>query len=428
MNRRIKPEYQHYVGSFLLQASMMLGMTLVPFFTFEHLGGKERAAATIYGVQMLSLGATCMLSAPFVTALRNGLVCCLIGICGFGVLYTAAVFSPGIIPFCILTGLSMVFFGLAWPALQSWLGAQPDEKLRTKSFSYFNIAIGLGLTVGPLIGGVLYQVDFRLAFFSVFLLSALAAILIFMLPRERDYFGSHEGADGPEVRDNTHLETCDPNEAYLYCGWLVNMLGWGLVGAVRTVYARQVEHLVDTGQLVLVSQTLPLHVFTAQAVPGAATLYSWMQTILSLGYFVAVLLLGWTGRWQHQFWLLVASEAVLGAGIWLLASSRSLLVILMCHGVMGAFTGFGYLASQCYSTANVRLKHRRIALNEGLSSGSSFAMPLAFAELAAWYGLTWPFKYTPCFLIAFLVMQAMSIQYAKRKFARGILSTRGLEA
>jgi MFS family permease len=416
-DKTLKPEHQHYLGSFLLQCAMMLGMTLVPFFTFEHLGGKERAAALAYGVQMLSLGATCILSAPFVTGLRNGLLCCLVGIIGFGVFYAAGVFSPGITVFCILTGISMAFFALAWPALQSWLGAQSDPKLRTKSFSHFNIAIGLGLTVGPLVAGLIYQVDFRLAFLSVLLMSACAALLIVRLPREQEYFGSCANVGKSDTLSDSDFEMKSGNadEVYLYCGWLTNMLGWGLTGAVRTVYARQVDELVQHGQLVLLAQRLPLHVFTAQGTPAAATVYSWMQTILSLGYFVVILLMGWTTRWQHRFWLLVASQALLGAAIWQLARSRSLLLILLCHAVMGGFTGFAYLASQCYSSANPLLKHRRIALNEGLSNGNSFVMPLAFAQLSMWYGTTWPFRNTPYFLVAVVVMQFLSLQYAKRK-------------
>src|SRR5258708_10580474 len=86
VNRRIiKPEYQHYFGSFLLQLSMVVGTTLIPFFTFQHLGGKERGAVLAYGVVMLSLGGTCILSAPFVSALRNGLIYCLVGSIGFGI-------------------------------------------------------------------------------------------------------------------------------------------------------------------------------------------------------------------------------------------------------------------------------------------------------------------------------------------------------
>lgn len=423
MNRHVKPECQHYLGSFLLQASMMMAMTLIPFFTFQHLGGRERAAALAYGVQTLSLGGACFLSAPFVSALRNGLICCLVGSIGFGVFYSASAFAPNITAFCILTGISMVFFGLAWPALQSWLGAQPDGKLRVKSFSYFNVALGLGLTLGPFVAGVAYDVNFRIPFLGVLLSSVLAGVLIFTLPREKDYFRSSPIGGVSDAGVRAHAQTDSGNEIYLYCGWLTNMLGWGLTGAVRTVYAGQVEHLVQRGQLVLLSESVPLHVFTAQSASTAANLYSWMQTILSLGYFIAILVMGRTTRWQHQFWLVVASQALLGAGIWVLAGSHSLSVILMCHAVMGAFAGFGYLGSQCYSSANPLLKHRRIALNEGLSASTGFVLPLAFAQLGALHGLAWPFKNTPLFLAAFIFLQLFSLRYARWRLASsGLLS------
>ena len=420
--RFIKPEYQHYLGSFLLQASVVVGVTLIPFFTFQHLGGRERGASLAYGVVSLSLGGACILSAPFVSAVRNGLVYCLVGSVGFGVFFAAGMFAKNITVFCLLTGISMVFFALAWPAMQSWLGAQRNEILRTKSFSSYNMAIGLGLTAGPFIAGVAYEVDYRLAFLVVLLLGVLAAILLFTLPQEKHYFDIPAAVDVTNAGGSSCERKDNSNEVYLYCGWLTNMLGWGLTGAVRTVYAGQVDRMVHGGKLVLLSTGLPLHVFTAQSAPTAATLYSWMQTVLSLGYFIAVLAMSRTVRWQHRFGVIVACQALLGAGIWVLAGSDSLFVILICHLVMGAFTGFGYLGSQCYSSTNPQLKHRRIALNEGLSHSTGFALPLVFAQLGTWYGMTWAFRYTPLFLAAYVVLQFLSLKYAKRKLAAGVSS------
>jgi MFS family permease len=422
VNRLIKPEYQHYLGSFLLQVSMVIGVTLIPFFTFQHLGGRERGAALAYGVTMLSLGVVCILSSPFVSALRNGLIFCLVGSIGFGVFYAAAMFATTVTVFCVLTGIAMVFFSLAWPAMQSWLGAQRDLKLRMKSFSSFNVAIGLGLVVGPYIAGVAYEVNYRLAFSMVFVTGVLAALLLFTLPREKHYFELPVAAE-VAIGDGKGCERNDnSDEVYLYCGWLTNLLGWGLTGAVRTVYAWQVDRLVHGGKLVLFSKALPLHVFTAHSTPTAATLYSWMQSILSLGYFIAILAMSRTVRWQHRFGVIVACQALLGAGIWMLAGSGSLLVILICHAVLGAFAGFGYLGSQCYSSTNPQLKHRRIAMNEGLAHSVSFAIPVAYAQLGTWYGVTWAFRYTPLFLAAFLVLQLLSLKYAKQKLAAGVLS------
>jgi MFS family permease len=424
MRRIIKPEIQHYLGSFLLQTSMMVAMTMIPFFTFQHLGGKERAAALVYGVQTLSLGATCFLSAPFVSKLRNGLICCLIGAAGFGTFYCAAMFATRVAVFCVLTGIAMAFFALAWPALQSWLGAQPDGKLRTKSFSYFNLSLGLGLTLGPLVAGAFYGINFRLAVLAVLVLSWLAAILLFTLPREKEYFGQSRQPDDLDRSEKASAPADIRNEIFLYCGWLTNMLGWGLTGAVRTVYAGQINHLVQAGHLVLLSQSSPIHVFTSQRGPGAETIYTWMQAVLSLGYFAAILAMGRTVRWQHRFWLTATFECILGLGILVLAGSQSLVVILICHAILGAFTAFGYMGSQCYSAANPQYKHRRIAINEGLGQTGGFAFPQIFAQLGSLHGLAWPFSYTPVLLAGFASLQLFSIRFAKRHLGNAAMAMR----
>ncbi|WP_263367406.1 MFS transporter [Edaphobacter bradus] len=421
--RYLKSEFQHYLGAFLLQLAMMIAMTVIPFFTFQHLGGRERAAAMAYGVQVLSLGVACLLSASFISVLPNVLLCCLIGSAGFGVFYSTAILARNVISFCVLTGMAMLFFALAWPALQSWLGAQRDAALRAKSFSYFNLSIGIGLTLGPFIAGLLYGVDYRLPFLATLLLSIVSGLLLFALPHEREYFTSVPPVCPAELNVTSTLQTDADNEAYLYCGWLSNMLGWGLTGAVRTVYAGRLDQLVQQGRLVLFSPSLPLHVFTAQHGPSAATLYSWMQSVLSLGFFLTILVMGRTVRWQHQFWPVIASLVLLGGGIWLLADSHSLIVILLCHAIIGAFTGFGYMGSQCYSAANVLHKHKRLALNEGFSHSTGFFLPLAFAQLGTWYGITWPFTHTPAILAVFIALQFLSLRYAKRNAAAATLST-----
>ena len=420
MSRPIEPELQHYLGSFLLQTAMMAAMTLIPFFCFQHLGGGERSAALAYGVQTLSLGITCFVSAPFVSHWRNGLLGCFVGAAGFGAFYFLASFAESVIAFCVLTGISMCFFALAWPALQSWLGAQPNEQKRTTSFSRFNIAIGLGLTAGPLVEGGLDQLNFRAAFLGVLLLSLAAAALLFILPQEKAYFSSHAVPDSSAPSHPVSAANCRASEIFLYCGWVMNMVGWGLTGAVRTVYAGQLARLVHRGQLVLLSLSLPVHVFTATGGPAAATLYSWLQTVLSLGYFGAILLMGRTTRWQHKIGLIVAAQTALAAGIWVLAGSQSLLLIFACHATMGAYTGFAYMSSQCYSTANPARKHTRIAINEGLSQSSGFILPLAFAQLGAWYGLSRPFQYAPLLLAGVIIFELISLRYAKRRINSSI--------
>jgi MFS family permease len=392
---------------------MMLGMTLIPFFV-KGIGGDERSVAIAYGVQMVALGATCLISAPFLTRVKNGLPWCLLGISGFGIFYAVAMFSPSPIFFFFLTGLAMCFFALAWPALQSWLGAQPDEKLRTKSFSYFNIAIGLGLVAGPFIAGILYDINYRYAFFAVFLTSALAGFLIFLLPNEKKYFGTVASDIADDV--NSDADRNKINESFLYTGWFCCLLAWGLVGAVRTVYASQVENLVETSSMVLLSQTMPLHTFGADGSIGAARLYSWMQSILSAGYFLCVVIMGRTTRWQHRFGLIIVFELVVAATVWFLSTSSSLIAIMFCHVILGAFTGFGYLSSQCYSVANPLLKHRRIAINEGLANTSGLIVPLIFAQLSMSLGLLWPFSWTPVFMLGAIIMQFFLLHYGKWKF------------
>jgi hypothetical protein len=82
--------------------------------------------------------------------------------------------------------------------------------------------------------------------------------------------------------------------------------------------------------------------------------------------------------------------------------------------VLGVFTAFGYLGSQCYSASNPALKHRRIAIQEGLAQSSGFALPLLFAQCATSYGTAWPFKHVWLLVGAFFGLQFAALQFAKQ--------------
>lgn len=408
----MKAENRHYLAMFFLQTSMMLGMTLIPFFIFDHLNGDALSVAIAYGVQSLALGVVCLVSAPFLTGVKNGLFWSIIGAFGFAFFYAISVVSPNTLTFFALTGLAMAFLALAWPAMQSWLGAQPDERLRTKSFSYLNIALGLGLVAGPIIAGVLYNMDFRLAFAGVFVLGIFSVLLIQWLPKEHEHFGIIKNVT---ANHNNNSKTDTKNESFVYVGWFTAVLAWGLIGMVRTLYPKQIEELVTVGQMVLFSHGMPLHVFGSGASVSPATLYSWMQSFLSAGFFIAALVMGRTICWQHRFWLIIMVQMITGASLWLLAISGSLIVILISHLVIGLFGGFTYLSAQCYSSTNFKLKHRRLAISQGLQSSGSFALPLVFAQFATWFGLLWPFKVTPILLIGMIALQLFLLNYGRRK-------------
>ena len=413
----MKAETRLFIGLFCIQTAMMIGVMIIPFFVKNELGGTDRAAALAYGTQMVGLGVVCLLSAPFLARAKSSARCALWGCLGFGVFYTVCVLCRTPLQYYVLGAASMGALAIAWPALIAWLGGQPDEKLRTRSLSYFNIIVGVGLVVGGLLAGWLYDTDYRLAFAAVGVLSAIGVLAIYTLPHESVYFGAGEAqpeGEQPESPD-THWRA---NEAHMYCIWLAAIAAWGLVGATRTVYATHVDSLLKTGSMVVLSQGAPLHTFVSGGSVGAATLYSWMQSGLSLAFMVTALIMGRTRYWERRFWLLAAVQVATAGAIYLLAGSRSLLLILICHLVFGANTAFCNLAAQLYSVANPALKHKRSAINQGLISLAGFFVPLGVAQAAVQYGPIMPFRFMPVTMVAVIGVEGLLLVRGMRSYLR----------
>ncbi|MDQ1255832.1 MAG: transporter, partial [Candidatus Hydrogenedentes bacterium] len=79
-----------YAVAFLMDCALMAGFTIVPFFVMRQLGGGERMVGLIAGLQSIAYAAVSLLSAPFVKHAKNGLNWALLGMAGFGVLFSIA--------------------------------------------------------------------------------------------------------------------------------------------------------------------------------------------------------------------------------------------------------------------------------------------------------------------------------------------------
>jgi MFS family permease len=104
--------------------------------------------------------------------------CCL-RVLGFG-LFAASTATPAIIVATLLTGFSAALFQ---PACRSYLAAETPGR-RAEAFGLFSVAANSGTLIGPVIGGLLLTVDFRVvAAVSCGAFALLAVYQTIMLPK-----------------------------------------------------------------------------------------------------------------------------------------------------------------------------------------------------------------------------------------------------
>ncbi|HEO71489.1 MAG TPA: MFS transporter, partial [Candidatus Hydrogenedentes bacterium] len=229
------PHRRMYLAAFLMDCAFMAGYTVVPFFVLNQLGGGAGMIGTISALQSIGYAAVSLVSAPFVRHARNGLHFALVGIAGYIVLFGLAPLltrSPAL--YAVLSMAGCGSMGLVWPALWSWIGAEPDLALRAKRISNYNVSWSIGLTLGPAIAGPLYHAGYWYPFVGIMTLAGLVWLLVLSVPHEKEHF---EAITDTEEVQQQRIAYSRLSNAHLYCAWCANFLSLMLVGACRSVYA-----------------------------------------------------------------------------------------------------------------------------------------------------------------------------------------------
>ena len=383
-----------YAAAFLLDFSVAIALTALPFFIFERLGGGPAMSGAVGAFQMAIYAAGCLLSARFVTAARSGLYLAIIGVSAFALPFTLIPWMTS--PLLCGVATSLPFFGLAlaWPAMQSWLGGEPDPEARARHLTGFNTATAFGFTFSPLFAGPLYDLDYRLPFFLLFLVGLVVVALLRSLPgevRAVENDSDENSNEGPAVF----------SPGLLYASWGATLSANSLFAALRSVYPSRVESLVSEGNLDLWSGYQPAWLLSV----GPATAFSWLAFILPLATVASFTVLGRTKAWRGRFDYMVAGQLIAAASLIALAHTHSVGVMLLCFIAVGANYGLCFFSSLYYSLAVASEKHRRAAINEGLLGVGAVLGGIGTGYAAGAIGLTAAFQWTPV-----AVMVAVAVQ------------------
>jgi len=104
-----------------------------------------------------------------------------------GLLYSALPFLPNLIWLALLYTLSAVGGAMAGPARQAMVGDLADEQERGRVYGLYELVVGIGASLGPLLGGWMYDnVGQDIPFFINGALMLLAAVWAGLTLRERN--------------------------------------------------------------------------------------------------------------------------------------------------------------------------------------------------------------------------------------------------
>ena len=405
----LKPHHRMYLAGFVLDAAAMVTMTVLPFFVFRQLGGGVAMSGIIGAAYMMAYALTALVSSGFVSRADNGLHWAIGGVLLATVSFCLIPAFRQPVVCGTLAAVTCVGNAFVWPALHSWIGAEPDLKKRSHRMGRFNVAWSAGFAVSALVAGALCDLNYLYPFVLLFVLNAIGIALLFSLPHERAHFGQPTSA-ALEARAG-HDRASD---VHLYTAWFANFATVAFVAVTRTVFPKRIVELVDAGQLRLLFEAEPAQFLTT----AAATKYSWLSFALTGTCAAVFLVLSRTHRWRHRFSYLAAIQAASAAAFWVLSDTRSLVVMMACFVVLGINNGLTFFAAVYYSVANPEHKHGRAAINEAAVGFGAFTGSMAFGLLAARYGMAFPFRYAPLLVAAALAVQVGLLRYGARRHAQ----------
>ncbi len=369
-------------------------------------------SGVITGLQWALYAAASIVSARYVGRLSNGLVMGIIGGLGFAIVFPLGVALPNPYFYVALTTIGMVFPALYWPAMQSWVGAEPDPATRTRRLALYNVSWTMGLTCAPFATWVLSPIDYRLPFLATALAAGGAVALVAGLPHE----SRMTAADADDTR-TANIGHTKRSEACLYSAWFSLVLGSTLFNAVTAVFSFRMEELADAGALCLVKAGDGTPLTAAPVV-----YFSVLAIIMNATRAGTSLIMGHTHAWQHRFWVLLMFQAAAAAAFWVLSFTTSLVVMTLCCAVVGTAAGVCFFASQAYSVANPVKKHQRVSIHEGMVGLGSLLGAVGFGLLAEWRGTPWPFANTPVFVALGLILEAALLRMGYRIVRQNILA------
>ncbi len=361
------------------------GFALIPFYIYDHVGEGARTSGSVSGIQSLCYAAACLIVARQGSAFRHPIRMAVLGCIGFAALMPLITLTQTGYQVGAISVVALMCLALYWPAMQSWLGGEPNSRVRAKRMARYTVAWSLGLAVGPLFTGWLYDfADVRFAFGLVSASAFIAAALAWSLP---EVLEAHS-LEAPHESEAIDLAVC---ERHLYPTWVANFVSWGMVGAMRGVYPKRVHELVDDSTLHAFWPNGPVDLLGAKAATVYAVLLVSLYGARAATSYGMGKWHGWHGKYAWVLWSQVAAAVALyGLGV-----SSSLAVISICCLLIGFNGGITFFASLYYSVADPARRHGRAAIHESLVGIGGFFAAIGAGELAERFGVGIPFTYAP---------------------------------
>jgi MFS family permease len=293
------------------------------------------------------------------------------GILTLGCLFTALSFSlMGMTHsmgfFLALNALAGSTVALAWPTLMAWFAETQGKGALGRKLGSFNVAMSLGMTIGPFLGGMLFEMSPSWPFWAAGILTLPIPFLLAGVPSRRDGRSQPQPVQTPSYASAPIA--LEVQRTFLYIGWTANFVGWFSHNTVRSLFPQLATDLgVTPGRIGLLLGLLRLMQTTAYAVMSRRD------------------------GWRFRLGPLLLWQALALSGLLLLFCGRSAGTFGIAFLPIGVLMGVTFQSSLYYSLQGGEEQGKRSGWNESILAGGGLLGPLLGGIIGEPFGLQAPY-------------------------------------
>ncbi len=294
--------------------------------------------------------------------------------------------------------LFIAFVGIAeamfWPSFEVWLTQMRMRESLLKRVSFFNISWCLGLGIGSLIAGILFEAYSHLPFYFASFLSLATIFLIVgkLRKKKRDALSTDSG--GKRIENNSSLDSSSSGQNapfYLYIGWVANFANYFCIGMIRYLFPK-----------------LSIHIGIKPSIIGVL--------LFTVAFFqtVAFYMLGKTERWHYKGTPLILSQLLVIFGLVLIFLGSTVISFLIAFMFIGLGGGLVYFSSIFYSLNNLEGKGQKSGIHEAVLGTGLLLGSLVGGAIAEAFTLRSPYVLAIFVIGAAICVETLLIKNRKK--------------
>lgn len=288
---------------------------------------------------------------------KNPLYLTVIGCFLFAFSSLFLIFFPSVPLILLLMGVVGFGTSMFWSPLEVWI-ARTAKDLK-QAISYFNLSWSIGLSMGSLLSGFLFQRDWRLPLLLIGFFCFLIMLFLSLCPKVPPPLHLRE----VEVRDSEGRKN-----PFILIGWTANFVGWFSIGILRYLFPMLA---VD---LSISPSTLGLLTFVM----------SIFQAVSSYG-------IGYMVRWHYNLGFLLFVQIFMVFGFLIIFLSSSTPLFFLAFIILGTCIGIAYFFSLFYSLESEEGKGQRSGIHESIVGAGGLFGPLLGGTVAQYSTIRMPF-------------------------------------